>query len=92
MVLEKDDEHQLEIQQKYPRRTWYEKTAAWRSSKQKASTPWHILRGSGSTLTLQIIEGKVEGKRRSRGRQKKQWYDNTKDWTGLSLVQAKRLA
>ncbi|XP_071854644.1 uncharacterized protein [Apostichopus japonicus] len=51
----------------------------------------HILRGSGSALTLQIIEGKVEGKRKA-GRQKKQWYDNIKEWTGLSLAQAKRLA
>ena len=51
----------------------------------------HILRGSGSALTLQIIEGKVEGKRK-RGRQKKQWFDNIKEWTGMNLVQAKHLA
>jgi hypothetical protein len=51
----------------------------------------HILRGSGSPLTLQIIEGKVEGKRK-RGRQKKKWYDNIREWTGLSYIQAKRLA
>ncbi|XP_072046467.1 uncharacterized protein [Amphiura filiformis] len=50
-----------------------------------------ILRGSGSALTLQIIEGKVEG-RSWRGRQKKQWFDNIKEWTGMNLVQAKRLA
>ncbi len=51
----------------------------------------HIIRGSGSTLALQIIEGKVEGRRR-RGRQKKQWFDNIREWTGLSLVEAKHLA
>jgi len=51
----------------------------------------HILRGSGSALTLQMIEGKVEGERK-RGRPRKQWFDNIKEWTGLKLVQAKRLA
>ena len=50
----------------------------------------HILRGSDSTLRLQIIEGKVDGKR-MRGCQMKQWYDNIKEWTGLNLVQAKHL-
>ena len=57
----------------------------------KISYLGHTLRGSGSALTLQIIEGKVEGKRK-RGRQRKQWYDNIREWTGLDLVQAKRLA
>ena len=51
----------------------------------------HILRGHGSPLTLQIIEGKMDGKRK-RGRQKKKWYDNIKEWTGLTYTQAKRLA
>ena len=39
----------------------------------------HVARGSGSPLA-QIIEGKVEEKIK-RGRQRKQWYDNTKEWT-----------
>ena len=38
----------------------------------------HIMRGSGSPLTLQIVEGMVEGKRK-RGRQKKQWFDNIRE-------------
>ena len=59
--------------------------------KRKLTYLGHILRGSGSALTLQIIEGKVEGKRK-RGRQKKQWMDNIREWTGLNLVQAKRRA
>ena len=59
--------------------------------KRKLTYFGHIIRGSGSSLTLQIIEGKVEGKRK-RGRQKKQWFDNIREWTGLSLVEAKRLA
>ena len=46
----------------------------------------HIMRGSGSPLTLQIVEGMVEGKRK-RGRQKKQWFDNIREWTGLSYTQ-----
>ena len=51
----------------------------------------HTVRGSGSPLALDIIEGKVEGKRKP-GRQKKKWSDNIKEWTGLNYVQAKRAA
>ena len=51
----------------------------------------HILRGSGCPLTLQIIEGMIDGKRR-RGRQKKQWFDNIREWSGMSYTQAKHLA
>ena len=51
----------------------------------------HVARGSGSPLAALIIEGKVEGKRK-RGRQRKQWYDNIKEWTGLTYKEAKRLA
>ena len=51
----------------------------------------HILRGSGSPLAAQIIEGYVEGKRK-RGRPKKKWMDNIKEWTGLTYTEAKRLA
>ena len=51
----------------------------------------HTVRGSGSPLALDIIEGKVEGKRNP-GRQKKKWFDNIKEWTGLNYVQAKRAA
>ena len=51
----------------------------------------HIMRGSGSPLTLQILEGKVEGKRK-RGRQKKCWFDNIKERSGLTYQQAKRAA
>ena len=51
----------------------------------------HIMRGSGSPLTLQIVESMVEGKRK-RDRQKKQWFDNIREWTGLSYMRAKRSA
>ena len=50
----------------------------------------HIMRGSGGPLILQI-EGMVEGKRK-RGRQKKQWFDNIREWTGLSYMRVKRSA
>ena len=51
----------------------------------------HTVRGSGSPLALDMIEGKVEGKRKP-GRQKKKWFDNIKEWTGLNYFQAKRAA
>ena len=51
----------------------------------------HVMRGSGSPLAAQIIEGKVEGKRK-RGRQKKKWFDNITEWTGLTYTEAKRTA
>ena len=49
----------------------------------------HILKGSGSPLILSIIEGKVERKRK-RGRQKKNGFDNIREWTGYSYIQTKR--
>ena len=39
----------------------------------------HVTRGDG--LAKIILQGNVEGKR-SRGRPKKQWIDNIKEWTG----------
>ena len=43
----------------------------------------HILRGSGSPLTLQIIEGMMDGKNR-RGGKKKQWFYNIRQRSALS--------
>ena len=40
----------------------------------------HITRSSGLAKT--ILQGTVQGGRR-RGRQRKQWEDNIKEWTGL---------
>ena len=42
----------------------------------------HVSRSSGLTKT--ILQGKVKGKRK-RGRQKKRWEDNIKEWTGVDL-------
>ena len=40
----------------------------------------HVTRSSGLAKT--ILQGTVQGGRR-RGRQRKRWEDNTKEWTGL---------
>ena len=42
----------------------------------------HISRSSGMAKT--ILQGTVKGARR-RGRQKKRWEDNVKDWTGMGF-------
>ena len=49
---------------------------------QKLKLRWfgHISRSSGIAKT--ILQGTVQGTRR-KGRQKKRWEDNIKDWTGM---------
>ena len=42
----------------------------------------HVSRSSGLAKT--ILQGIVKGKRK-RGRQKKRWEDNIKEWTGMDL-------
>ena len=42
----------------------------------------HVTRSSGLATT--ILQGTVQGGRR-RGRQRKRWEDNIKEWTGLEL-------
>ena len=59
--------------------------------KAKLSYFGHIERGHGSELSQLAIEGKVEGKRQC-GRQRKQWFDNIKEWTGMELDECKRVA
>ena len=54
------------------------------------------LRGFGrvsrsSGLAKTILQGTVKGKRR-RGRQKKGWEDNIKEWTGLDFTSSTRAA
>ncbi|KAI8518874.1 hypothetical protein Bbelb_021310 [Branchiostoma belcheri] len=44
----------------------------------------HVTRNNN--LTKIILQGTLEGKRR-RGRQKKVWQDNIKDWTSLTVPQ-----
>ena len=49
----------------------------------------HVSRSSGYTKT--ILQGTVKGKRR-RGRQKRRWEDNIKEWTGMDLANSARAA
>ncbi|GFR76294.1 UDP-glucuronosyltransferase 2A1-like [Elysia marginata] len=43
------------------------------------------------SLSKTILQGTVEGKRR-RGRQKKAWCDNIKEWTGMAIYELVRSA
>ena len=49
----------------------------------------HISRSSGMAKT--ILQGTVQGARR-RGRQKKRWEDNIKEWTGMGFGDSMRAA
>ena len=49
----------------------------------------HVMRSSGLSKT--VLQGTVQGGRR-RGRQKKRWEDNIREWTGLELNQTLRKA
>ena len=52
------------------------------TSVKKRKLEWygHVTRPSGLAKT--ILQGTVQGRRR-RGRQRKRWEDNIKEWTGL---------
>ena len=47
----------------------------------------HVYRSSGLAKT--ILQGTVKGGRR-RGRQRKRWKDNIREWTGLELAKSQR--
>ena len=49
----------------------------------------HVSRSSG--LAKIILQGIVKGKRK-RGRQKKRWEDNIKEWTGMDFASSTRVA
>ena len=49
----------------------------------------HVSRSSGLAKT--ILQGTVKGKRK-RGRQKKRWEDNIKEWTGMDSASSPRAA
>ena len=49
----------------------------------------HISRSSGMAKT--VLQGTVKGARR-RGRQKKRWEDNIKEWTGMGFGDSLRAA
>ena len=49
------------------------------------------LRWFGHVLRSDNLQGTVKGKRK-RGRQKKRWEDNIKDWTGMDFASSTRAA
>ena len=49
----------------------------------------HVTRNGGLAKT--ILQGTVQGGRK-RGRQKKRWEDDIKEWTGLSFSDSQRAA
>ena len=49
----------------------------------------HVTRSSGLSKT--ILQGTVQG-RRKRGRQRKRWTDNIKEWTGMTYAETQALA
>ena len=57
--------------------------------KQKLSYFGHVKRHD--TLEKAILEGKVEGKRK-RGKPRRRWADDIKEWLKMSVVQAGSLA
>lgn len=61
------------------------------SSVKKRKLNWygHVTRSSG--LAKIILQGTVQGSRR-RGRQRKRWEDNIREWTGLELSDTVRKA
>ena len=48
-----------------------------------------MIRSSG--LCKKVVQGTVPGKRK-RGRQKKRWEDNIREWTGLDFNSSQRAA
>ena len=62
---------------------------AFHVKKRKLRWFGHVSRSSGLAKT--ILQGTVKGKRK-RGRQKKRWEDNIKDWTGMDFASSTRAA
>ena len=56
-------------------------------SKKSLAMSGHVSRSSGLAKT--ILQGTVKGKRK-RGRQKKRWEDNIKEWTGMDFASSTR--
>ena len=45
----------------------------------------HVLRGSSGAIYNEITEGCIHGKR-DKGRQRRTWIDDLKDWTGIKTL------
>lgn len=50
--------------------------------KRKLQFAGHILRGSGGLLSTAALEGRING-RRGRGRPRRNWIDDVREWTGI---------
>ena len=50
--------------------------------KRKMEFAGHVLRGSSGTIHNEIIEGYIHGKR-DKGRQRRTWVEDLKDWRGI---------
>ena len=50
---------------------------------------WYSLVSRSSDLAKTILQGTAKGGRRQ-GRQRKRWYDNIKEWTGLEFGKSQR--
>ena len=61
------------------------------SANRKLSYYGHLCRDHGCQITKTVVEGYVEGRRR-RGRPRKQYIDNIKQWTQLTTSQCVRAA
>ena len=57
--------------------------------KRKLKWYGHTSRSSGMSKT--ILQGTTNGKRR-RGRQRKRWEDNIREWTGLTFAESQRIS
>ena len=50
----------------------------------------HVSRSSGLAKT--ILQGTVKVGRKKKGRQRKRWEDNIREWTGLEIAKSQRAA
>ena len=57
----------------------------------KRKLRWYGHISQSSSMAKTILQGIVKGARR-RGRQKKRWEDNIKEWTGMGLGDSLRAA
>jgi len=49
----------------------------------------HVTTGSAGNLALTVLEGSIDGLRHQ-GRSKRQWMDETEQWSGCSYIQLRR--
>ena len=75
--------------QQNPECSWMHDDLLTMVKKRKLRWYGHISRSSGMAKT--ILQGTVKGARR-RGRQKKRWEDNIKEWTGMGFGDSLRAA